>query len=399
MKVSKFDVALYHVPLAQPLEDAIHGVQREFSLIVVRIKTDDGASGMGYTYSVGQTGGEAIASLLEKDLGPLIVGEDPRCIEHLWNKMWWATHYVGRGGIATFGMSAVDIALWDLKGQLAGEPLWRMLGGNDNKAEAYGGGIDFHMSIDELLHQTEGFLESGLNAVKMKIGRESIAQECERVAAVRSLIGDDKKLMVDVNMKWSVDQSLRASRAFEEYGVYWIEEPTIPDDIEGNRRIETEGPIPVASGENLHTVYEFRRMIAEGGISFPDVDISNVGGITAMMKVVHIAEAYNRRVTTHGIQDMHVSCLAAIPNASLLEIHAFRLDDFLVHPLEIKNGYAYASDRPGHGVELDWQRLENHRAGKVAVDATQAVNSSEVNGAAPAVEPRSEQAGARRVLS
>jgi L-alanine-DL-glutamate epimerase-like enolase superfamily enzyme len=244
---------------------------------------------------------------------------------------------------------------------LAGEPLWRFLGGHDNKVEAYGGGIDFDMTIDQLLEQTQGFLDVGLRAIKIKIGRDSIAQECERIAAVREFLGPDKKLMVDVNMKWSVEKALRAVRAFEKYDLYWIEEPTIPDDIEGNRRIEMEGSIPVATGENLHSIYEFRRMIAEGGVSFPDADISNLGGITALVKVAHLAEAYNRNLTTHGIQEMHVSCLAAIPNASLLEIHAFRVDDFLIHPLEIKDGYAYASDRPGHGVEMDWEKIARHR--------------------------------------
>ena len=156
-------------------------------------------------------------------------------------------------------------------------------------------------------------------------------------------------------------KALRAVRAFEPYDLYWIEEPTIPDDIEGHRRIETEGQIPVATGENLHSIYEFRRMIADGGISFPDADLSNVGGITALMKVAHLAEAYNRNLTTHGIQEVHVHCLAAIPNASLLEIHAFRVDEFLVHQLEINDGYAYASDRPGHGVEIDWEKMSRHR--------------------------------------
>ncbi|MEM6928602.1 MAG: LysR substrate-binding domain-containing protein, partial [Myxococcota bacterium] len=127
----------------------------------------------------------AVTALLEDDIAPLLIGEDPRRIEHLWKKLWWATHYIGRGGLASFAMSAVDIALWDLKARLAGEPLWRFLGGVDSKAEAYGGGIDFHMSIDELLKQTEGFLADGLRAVKIKVGRESIAEECRRLKAVR----------------------------------------------------------------------------------------------------------------------------------------------------------------------------------------------------------------------
>ncbi len=361
MKIRSVETELYHVPLAKPLADAVHGVQREFSLVVVKIMTEDGATGMGYTYSVGQVGGTSIATLIKDNLAPILVGEDPRRIEQLWQKMWWALHYVGRSGIAVFGLSAIDNALWDLKARLAAEPLWRFLGGHDNKVEAYGGGIDFDMSIDELLAQTQGFLDAGINAIKIKIGRDSIAQECERIAAVREFLGPDRKLMVDVNMKWSVEQALRAVRAFEQYNLYWIEEPIIPDDVEGNRRIEMEGPIPVASGENLHSIYEFKQMISVGGISFPDADISNLGGISALMKVAHIAEAYNRNLTTHGIQEMHVSCLAAIPNASLLEIHAFRIDDFLIHPMEIRDGYAYASDRPGHGVEIDWDRIAQHR--------------------------------------
>ena len=361
MKIEKLETELYYVPLAKPMEDAIHGIQRDFSLIVVRVTTDDGATGMGYTYSVGQVGGTAIATLIRDNLAPILIGADPRRIEKLWQKMWWALHYVGRGGMAIFGLSAVDTALWDLKARLAGEPLWRFLGGHDNKVEAYGGGIDFELSIEELLQQTQGFLDAGLRAIKIKIGRDCIAQECERIAAVREFLGPDKKLMVDVNMKWSVDQALRAVRAFEKYDLYWIEEPIIPDDIAGHRRIETEGSIAVATGENLHSIYEFRKMIAEGGISFPDADVSNLGGITGLLKVAHLAEAYNRKLTTHGIQEMHVNCLAAIPNASLLEIHAFRLDDFLVHPLEIRSGYAYASDRPGHGVEIDWDKIAEHR--------------------------------------
>ena len=361
MKIERVDIELYSIPLSKPMVDASHGVQRDFSLIVVKITTDDGATGMGYTYSVGPVGGTSIATLIRDSLSPILLGEDPRRIEHLWDKMWWTLHYVGRGGIAVFGLSAVDTALWDLKSRLAGEPLWRFLGGHDNKVEAYGGGIDFDMTIGQLLQQAQGFLDAGLHAIKIKIGRDSISEECERIAAMRKFLGPDRKLMVDVNMKWTVEKALRAARAFEKYDLYWIEEPTIPDDVEGHRRIETEGPIPVAAGENLHSIYEFRQMIAAGGISFPDADISNLGGITAFMKVAHVAEAYNRNMTTHGIQEMHVSCLAAISNASLLEIHAFRIDEFLVHRLEIKDGFAYASHRPGHGVEIDWEKIARHR--------------------------------------
>ena len=241
MRIERVDTELYAIPLSKPMMDASHGVQSDFSLIVVKITTDDGATGMGYTYSVGQVGGTSIATLIRDSLSPILIGEDPRRIEHLWNKMWWALHYVGRGGIAVFGLSAVDTALWDLKSRLAGEPLWRFLGGHDKKVEAYGGGIDFAMTIEQLEEQAQRFLDAGLHAIKIKVGRDSIAEECDRIAAMRKFLGPDKKLMVDVNMKWSVEKALRAARAFEKYDLYWMEEPTIPDDVEGHRRIETEG--------------------------------------------------------------------------------------------------------------------------------------------------------------
>ena len=215
MKIENIETELYSIPLSKPMEDAIHGVQKDFSLIVVKITTNNGATGLGYTYSVGDVGGTSIHTLIKDDLAPILMGEDPRRIESLWNKMWWTLHYVGRSGIAVFGMSAVDTALWDLKARLAGEPLWRFLGGHDNKVEAYGGGIDFDMTIDELLAQTQGFLDAGLKAIKIKIGRDSITEECKRISAVRDFLGPQKKLMVDVNMKWSVETALRAVRAFE----------------------------------------------------------------------------------------------------------------------------------------------------------------------------------------
>jgi L-alanine-DL-glutamate epimerase-like enolase superfamily enzyme len=179
---------------------------------------------------------------------------------------------------------------------------------------------------------------------------------------MRKLLGPDIPLMVDANMRWTVRQAIRASHAFAEHEVYWLEEPTIPDDIDGHRRIESEGPLPVASGENLHTIYEFQKMIAQGGVSFPEPDVSNIGGVTPWLKVAHLAEAHNRPVTTHGVHDLHVHLLAAVPNASYLEAHGFGLEAYIADPLQINDGWAIAPDRPGHGVEFDWKKLDTHRA-------------------------------------
>ena len=173
--------------------------------------------------------------------------------------------------------------------------------------------------------------------------REDIA----RVAAIREILGPDVPLMVDANMKWSVDEALRASRALAEYDVYWLEEPTAPDDVAGHARIEKEGPLPVAAGENLRTINEFQKMIAAGAVSFPEPDLSNCGGVTAWMKIAHLAEAHNLPVTTHGVHDLHVSLLAAVPNASYLEVHGFGLERFIEEPLPHRRRLQPAAGTPG----------------------------------------------------
>ena len=362
MKISAVQTDHFRIPLPAVLSDSTHGEITHFELVTVRVRCDGGEEGLGYTYTVG-VGGAAVRALIERDLTPVLLGADPRRIEQIWERLWWRLHYVGRGGIAVFAISAVDIALWDLKGRCAGEPLWKLLGGHTDRVAAYAGGIDLQFTLEALCEQTRNFLDHGFRAIKMKVGRDRLSEDIARVAAVRDLLGPEVPLMVDANMRWGVDEAVRAARALSGYGLTWLEEPTIPDDVEGHARIAREGGLPIATGENMHTLYEFQQMIARGGISFPEPDISNVGGITVWMKVAHLAEANNLKVTSHGVHDLHVHLLAAVPNASYLEAHGFGLDRFLRHSLLLENGEAIAPDRPGHGVELDWNALEACRDG------------------------------------
>jgi L-alanine-DL-glutamate epimerase-like enolase superfamily enzyme len=351
----------YRIPLPVALSDSTHGTIRDFELVTVRVREADGAEGFGYTYTVG-TGGAAVHALIARDLVPLLTGRDPGRIEALWQAMWWALHYGGRGGLAALAMSAVDIALWDLRARRQGMPLWRLLGGFDPRVPCYAGGIDLDFSLDALLKQTDDNLTRGFRAIKMKVGRPSLHEDVERVRAMRAHLGATFPLMVDANMRWSVDEAIRAARALRDLDPVWLEEPTIPDDVPGHTRIVREGGVPVAAGENLHTLYEFRQLIAAGGVSFPEPDVTNCGGVTVFMKVCHLAEAFNLPVTSHGAHDLTVHLLAAAPNRSYLEAHGFGLDRFIAEPLRIEAGMALAPDRPGHGVELDWKGLEAVRA-------------------------------------
>ena len=351
----------YCVPLPVALSDSTHGTIRSFELVTARVRDEEGVEGTGYTYTVG-AGGAAVHALVARDLAPVLVGRDADRIESLWQTMWWALHYGGRGGAQSLAMSAVDIALWDLRARRQGAPLWRVLGGFDPRVPCYAGGIDLDFPLDALLRQTDENLTRGFRAIKMKVGRPSLGDDVARVRAMRAHLGPDFPLMVDANMRWSVDEAIRATRALADCAPVWLEEPTIPDDVPGHVRIVREGGLPIAAGENLHTVYEFRQLIAAGGVTFPEPDVTNCGGVTAFMKVCHLAEAFNLPVTSHGAHDLTVHLLAAVPNRSYLEAHGFGLDRFIAEPLRIEGGLAVAPDRPGHGVELDWKALETVRA-------------------------------------
>ena len=360
-KIASIRAGLYRIPLPVTLTDSTHGEMTHFELVTARVADGDGAEGVGYTYTVG-TNGHAIEATIAHDLAPGLVGERADLIEALWHKMWWRLHYGGRGGAATMAIAAIDIALWDLKAKRFGVPLWTLLGGFDAKVPCYAGGIDLWFTLEDLLAQTDANLAKGFRAIKMKVGRPKLSEDIARVAAMRAHLGADFPLMVDANMRWSADEAIRAARAMQPSQLVWLEEPTVPDDIAGNARIVREGGVPIASGENLHTVSEFQNLIAAGGVTFPEPDVTVVGGVTAFMKVARLAEGANLPVTSHGAHDITVHCLAACPNRSYLEAHGFGLDKYIANPLRLENGCAIAPDRPGHGVEFDWKGLEALRA-------------------------------------
>jgi len=351
----------HRIPLPVALSDSTHGTIREFELVTVRLRDSDGAEGVGYTYTVG-AGGAAVHALIARDLVPLLAGRDAERIEALWQTMWWGLHYGGRGGAQSLAISAVDIALWDLRGRRQGQPLWRVLGGFDPQVPCYAGGIDLDFPLDALLRQTDDNLARGFRAIKMKVGRPALHEDVARVRAMRKHLGPGFPLMVDANMRWTVDEAVRAARALREMELVWLEEPTIPDDVSGHVRIVREGGVPIATGENLHTLYEFRQMITAGGVTFPEPDVTSCGGVTVFMKVCHLAEACNLPVTSHGAHDLTVHCLAAVPNRSYLEAHGFGLDRYIAEPLRIEEGMAIAPERPGHGIAFDWKALDAVRA-------------------------------------
>jgi L-alanine-DL-glutamate epimerase-like enolase superfamily enzyme len=360
-KLTAIEPGFYRIPLPVVLSDSTHGEMRAFELNTVRLRDADGAEGVGYTFTVGRNGA-AINAVLSREISELMAGQDADAIEWLWQKAWWALHYGGRGGPTVLALSAFDMALWDLKARRAGLPLWRLLGGYDPRVPCYAGGIDLDLPLDALLRQTDGNLAKGFRAIKMKVGRKNLFEDVERVARMREHLGQGFPLMVDANMKWGVDEAIRAARALQPFDLTWLEEPTIPDDPAGHARIVREGGLPIAAGENLRTLWEFKLYVACGGVTYPEPDVTNCGGVTPFMKIAHLAEAFNLPVTSHGAHDVTVHLLAACPNRSYLEAHGFGLERYIAEPLRIEDGVAVAPERPGHGIEFDWKGLEQIRA-------------------------------------
>ena len=359
MKIERIDTAYYRLPL-EPSGDAGHGAIDTEEIITVKLHAG-GLTGHGYAYTIGR-GGRGLHALVEHDLAPLLLGRDATGIEALWRLMWQRLLYVGRGGLASFAIAAMDIALWDLRGLREKKPLYALLGAQARDIPAYGSGVDLPKPLAGLLSQTEGFLARGLPGVKVKIGKADPREDEERVGAVRKLVGDDVDLMVDANMAWTGEQALERGRRLEQFHLYWYEEPCIPEEVAAHARLARELDVPIAVGESLHSEHEYRSYVEQQALDVLQIDPVTNGGITASLRALKMADAAGLRTSSHYTDEISAHLLCASSGAVYLEKHAFALDRYLQEPQRVVDGRVRPTESPGTGMRFDERALAPYGA-------------------------------------
>ena len=358
MQITEVESYAVSIPLKEPVAFATRVVE-ERDHAIVKVRTDEGHEGLGYTLGYG--GARVVAAAVEDVLAPMVEGQDPRDTERLWREMFDGTVQIGRKGVMLRAISCIDTALWDIKAKAADMPLYKLLGGNAEKVPCYASGGYYRegKGLEGLREEMETYVERGHDTVKMKVGRESLEEEVERVRVVREAIGPERTLLMDANGKWDTKQeAVRACRAFAEYDPYFIEEPVMPDSVDLMREVNQALEYPVAAGELEFSRYGFRELLREGAVEIVQPDLSVVGGVTEWLKVAHMAAAQDIPVAPHYNWDFHIQLLAAIENGLFIEyfyrdsdVKAF--DDVLKYTVEPEDGYIHLPDRPGHGVVLD----------------------------------------------
>jgi L-alanine-DL-glutamate epimerase-like enolase superfamily enzyme len=361
MKITDIRTRLFEKPLDGSLRNPrfVWTVKRSLLTFVF---TDAGLIGVGESW-VDAGDPEPVAVFIERELKPRLIGEDPRLPELHFRRALDMTQVSTRRSLTWAGMSAVDIALWDIKAKAAGEPLWRMLGGHDPRVMPYasGGLYKDGQSAAEFAQEYAAFARQGFRGVKIKVGGAPVAVDVERVAKLREALGPGPMLMVDSVSNHDVPTALAFARAAQRYDLTWFEQPVAVEDVKGMARIHREGGIPVCGVENESGLPAFRRLMEEDAVHFVQFDPIVSGGVTFGRKIAALAEAFHRPVTLHHsnsvvsmLTNMHLA--TAAPNAHSVELHVVHQPLFDRAPdgaFAMTDGMLTAPDRPGLGVDAE----------------------------------------------
>ena len=349
-KITGLSTRLLTLPLHRPWGDAVP----ENHVIVTEVSTEAGTGhGFSWTPTIGP---QAVQALLDHDIRDFVTGL-PAEPEVVWDLLWKHLHEAGGGGLTTIAMAGVDLALWDLQARTAGRSVADQLGRRQENAVVYGSGVNLHYSQEELVAQAQRWVAEGKQAVKIKVGKPDLAEDIDRVAAVRDVLGPHRKLMIDANQRWDLPATLRALDALAPFGLEWLEEPLRADDLWAYRQLRASTSVPIALGENVHNIYRFRDFISAGAVDIVQPNIVRVGGITPFRRIVELARTHSIRVAPHLLPELsgQLALTLAEPvwvedveDASFGQLGALTGDS----PIQISDGFLTATGAPGLGLDF-----------------------------------------------
>jgi L-alanine-DL-glutamate epimerase-like enolase superfamily enzyme len=335
-----------------------HIGSRLTSLVFVTL--DNGLTGVGSAYSHPQL----VQTIVEDHLAPFLVGEDPRDIDALWNRMYSLTRWYGRKGAAVSALGAVDIALWDIKGKLLGEPLYRLLGGTAGDVEAYASGLLWQDDLSLLEEEALRHLEDGFRLMKMRLGRDHDYDQ-RAVDRLCNVLRGRSRVAVDGTHRYSLAEAEEFAKFLAERDVAWFEEPFPPEDVEAYAALRGRSDVPLAAGENEFGVQGFAELLRMGAIDIAQPDASRTGGISECVRIGGLADAHGVAVVTHTWSDAvaliaNAHVVRALSNGVAVEVDRTGcplIDGLLADGLPLEDGVIRLSEKPGLGIELDPEAL------------------------------------------
>jgi L-alanine-DL-glutamate epimerase-like enolase superfamily enzyme len=347
MKVTRVETRCVTVKLDKPIGSAL-GQLHSFGCILVFVHCDSGVVGENLIFTLNARRTRVLQSMVE-EMADLIIGRDAGHIAGFWARAWRDINFLGHKGVPVVGISALDGALWDALGKMSNLPLYRILGGAQDRVPVYhSGGLWLSSSGKELVAEAERFAAAGFRAMKMRLGSPEPATDVARVRAVRTAIGPKIKLMADANQGLTENQAIRLGRALEEFDLTWFEEPLPAWDLDGLARVAAALDTPIASGETEYTRYGFRRMLELRSADILMPDLQRVGGVSEFIRVGHMAESYDIPVSSHLFPETSLQVLGALANTIYLEYMPW-FSKLYNETIKFAEGQAIVPDRPGWG--------------------------------------------------
>jgi L-alanine-DL-glutamate epimerase-like enolase superfamily enzyme len=347
MKVTRVETRCVRVKLDKPISSAL-GQLHSFGCILVFVHCDSGIVGENLIFTLNARRTRVLQSMIE-EMADLVIGHDAGHIASFWARAWRDINFLGHKGVPVVGISALDGALWDALGKMSNLPLYRILGGAQDRVPVYhSGGLWLSYSENELVAEAESFAGAGFTAMKMRLGSPEPTTDVARVRAVRTAIGPKIKLMADANQGLTESQAIRLGRALEEFDLTWFEEPLPAWDLDGLARVAAALDTPIASGETEYTRYGFRRMLELRSADVLMPDLQRVGGVSEFMRVGHMAESYDIPVSSHLFPETSLQVLGALANAIYLEYMPW-FSKLYNETIKFVEGQAIIPERPGWG--------------------------------------------------